>query len=160
MLEFKATPSFRDLQGRFAKANADLLVSRLELMRELGRRMADLSQDEAPEKTGAFKRTIGAYTFVEGQAIGFRIRMAQPLGSFILEGTHAHIISARNAMALRFEVGGRIVFAKSVQHPGTKPNRFTSRAYRQWLPEARTGLRRISLHYQQTLTARGSSGQT
>lgn len=34
--------------------------------------------------------------------------------------TRAHLIEARNARALAFAVGGRLVFARRVHHPGSK----------------------------------------
>lgn len=40
------------------------------------------------------------------------------------EGTRPHIIRPRNARALRFRVGGEIVYAKSVRHPGTRARPF------------------------------------
>lgn len=40
------------------------------------------------------------------------------------EGTRPHIIRPRNAKVLRFKVGGKVVYASLVRHPGTKPNRF------------------------------------
>lgn len=40
------------------------------------------------------------------------------------EGTRPHAISARNAQFLRFSSRGRMVYARTVMHPGTKPNRF------------------------------------
>lgn len=46
---------------------------------------------------------------------------------YILFGTHAHVIRAipnRPDAHLRFVVGGRIVFAKEVLHPGTRANNF------------------------------------
>src|SRR3990167_7654607 len=102
-LSFRSVPTFRDLQGRLSKANADLLESRPDLMRDLGRRMAELSRDEAPSPTPKFREPVGFRTLATGAAVGFRVHMAQPLGTFILEGTHAHIISARRAASLRFE---------------------------------------------------------
>jgi phage gpG-like protein len=33
--------------------------------------------------------------------------------------TKPHVIEARNALALRFTVGGKVVFARSVNHPGS-----------------------------------------
>lgn len=39
-------------------------------------------------------------------------------------GTSPHIIAARKAQTLRFKSRGKIVYAKVVRHPGTKPNRY------------------------------------
>lgn len=39
-------------------------------------------------------------------------------------GAPPHIITARKAQTLRFKSRGKIVYAKVVRHPGTKPNRF------------------------------------
>jgi len=47
------------------------------------------------------------------------------------EGSGPHVIRARKGKALKFEVGGRTVFAASVRHPGTKP--------RPWLAESLRG---------------------
>jgi hypothetical protein len=54
---------------------------------------------------------------------------------YILRGTPPHLIRAiqnRPNATLRFMVGGRIVYARVVRHPGTEPNDFMNRA----LPEA------------------------
>lgn len=45
-----------------------------------------------------------------------------PVAIFIERGTRPHVIRARNARALRFEGAGGTVYAKSVNHPGTRPN--------------------------------------
>lgn len=42
------------------------------------------------------------------------------------EGSKAHTIRPRKAKALRFKQGGRIVYAHSVNHPGTKANKYLS----------------------------------
>ncbi len=51
---------------------------------------------------------------------------------FVINGTRPHQIRPVRAQALRFTVGGRVVFAKLVNHPGTQPNDFLNKA----LPEA------------------------
>lgn len=51
---------------------------------------------------------------------------------YVINGTRPHQIRPRARQALRFTVGGRIVFARLVNHPGTKPDDFLNRA----LPEA------------------------
>ena len=47
------------------------------------------------------------------------------------DGTRPHVIRPRNARALRFEVGGRIVYARYVMHPGTRARPFLDRALRE-----------------------------
>lgn len=47
------------------------------------------------------------------------------------DGTGPHIIRPRNAKALRFVVGGQVVYAKVVHHPGTRANPFLDRALRE-----------------------------
>lgn len=55
-------------------------------------------------------------------------RMTPYLG-YLLNGTPAHAIAARHTRPnphLRFVVGGRVVFAKRVWHPGTKGHDFVT----------------------------------
>ena len=47
------------------------------------------------------------------------------------DGTKPHIIRPKNAKALAFKIGGRVVFAKVVHHPGTKAQPFLDRALRE-----------------------------
>ncbi len=42
------------------------------------------------------------------------------------EGARPHIIVANRAQALRFSSGGRIVYTRKVNHPGTRPNKYLS----------------------------------
>lgn len=49
---------------------------------------------------------------------------------WVENGTEPHIIRARNARYLRFEVNGEVFFRKSVRHPGTKPTHFLRDAAR------------------------------
>lgn len=53
-----------------------------------------------------------------------------PVGVFVHEGTVPHLILPRRGKFLVFYLprAGRVVYAKRVQHPGTKPNRFLIRA--------------------------------
>jgi hypothetical protein len=53
-------------------------------------------------------------------------------------GTDPHEIVPTNAKALRFTGNGQVVFAASVQHPGTKENRFVERAIRSVILESGT----------------------
>ena len=144
----EAIPTFREIGGRFAAANKDLLESRRDEMRLLGGRARDIWQEEAPKKTGEFARNIRFRTFVRGDRVGFTLSTPQPLKRWITEGTRPHVIVPRGqGYPLRFEVNGRTVFAYRVNHPGTKPHPFDERAAASFEPEAQQALRRISTRY-------------
>jgi hypothetical protein len=49
-----------------------------------------------------------------------------PVALYVHEGTRPHIIKPRKATVLVFTMGSETVFAKTVHHPGAKPNRFLS----------------------------------
>ena len=50
---------------------------------------------------------------------------------YVNDGTRPHVIRPKTKQALRFMVGGRVVFARVVNHPGTRPNPFLDRALRE-----------------------------
>lgn len=50
------------------------------------------------------------------------VELATPNAIGLHEGRPAHIIKPRNKMALRFPLGGMLVFASRVRHPGNKPD--------------------------------------
>jgi hypothetical protein len=86
-------------------------------------RLLTRSKQEAPTRSGALRKSI--YADIRGDKATIRARA--PYAGFVISGTPPHIIRAKDG-ALRFEIGGRVVFARSVNHPGTKPNDFFSRA--------------------------------
>lgn len=51
-----------------------------------------------------------------------------PYAGYVVDGTAPHVIRPRNAQALHWTGPGGGVFAKVVNHPGTKPNSFAERA--------------------------------
>jgi hypothetical protein len=40
------------------------------------------------------------------------------------EGTRAHRITPRDGRVMRFNVGGTVVYARRIDHPGTKPRKY------------------------------------
>lgn len=50
---------------------------------------------------------------------------------YVIWGTRPHTIRPRRRRALRFQAGGRTVFADVVHHPGNAPNNFLARALRE-----------------------------
>lgn len=106
-------------------------ATRTEL-REASRQVVNRAKVLAPVRTGRLRSSIRA----EPPRI-FSLRGSVTVGSdleyaaMVNDGTRPHIIRPRARQALRFEVGGRIVFAKVVRHPGTRANPFLDRALRE-----------------------------
>lgn len=51
------------------------------------------------------------------------IRSSHPASIYLVNGTRPHMIFPRRpGGVLRFTVGGQVVYARFVSHPGTKPN--------------------------------------
>lgn len=58
------------------------------------------------------------------------IRSTHRATIYVVSGTRPHVIRPVRARALRFTVGGRVVFARVVHHPGTEANNFLAAALR------------------------------
>ena len=82
--------------------------------------------------TGTLAKSV---RLVQVNARGLRIGSDRPYAAIHQLGgkTKARVITARGARALRFSIGGRIVFARSVRHPGS---RIPARPY---MPFSRNG---------------------
>jgi hypothetical protein len=63
-----------------------------------------------------------------GRVYALKMRNPKKYAAAIDKGAKAHRITARRRKALRFQVGGQLVFRKSVMHPGNRPRRFLYRA--------------------------------
>lgn len=106
-------------------------ASRTEL-REASRQVVNRAKILAPVDTGRLRSSIRA----EPPVI-FSLRGRVVVGSdleyarYVNDGTAPHRIRVRNARALRFTVGGRVVYARYVDHPGTRAQPFLDRALRE-----------------------------
>lgn len=86
----------------------------------------------APVRTGRLRSSIRAdppriFSLRGSVTVGSDLEYA----AFVNDGTKPHIIRPRRAKVLRFNVGGQTVFARVVNHPGTKARPFLDRALRE-----------------------------
>ncbi|MET9818342.1 hypothetical protein [Streptomyces sp. NPDC006355] len=96
-------------------------------LRAKTRRVADIAAAQAPGSMGDYVD----WRVEEGRrGLQGVITCDHPAVFYVLDGTPPHIIRARRAKYLRFEVGGQVLFRKMVRHPGTDPNDFMGRALR------------------------------
>lgn len=172
-LSFTVSPPFRDVLGRFVKADAALMEGKRDEMRTLGQNLVAKLKEAAPVgKTGKFRDSHTFKTFERGKEIELRTYSASPLGNFIRLGTKPHRIVAKNAKALAFywpkvgmmtfvpragfpftgEAGGNFWIGKGyVAHPGTRPNPYQERALAGMSPAMQESLRKIALRYTESL---------
>jgi HK97 gp10 family phage protein len=94
------------------------------VLEDLTRETYEKAVQYAPERTGFLRRNIRMS--VEG--LTGRVISQAPYSAYVEFGTRPHMIFPRRARALRFEVGGRTVFARYVHHPGTRGQFFMRRA--------------------------------
>lgn len=83
-----------------------------------------------PVRTGYLLSTIRKQrSYIKGSVTVIAGSKKIDYTAYVNYGTRPHTIAARNKQYLRFVTSsGQIVFAKRVQHPGTKPTYFIDRA--------------------------------
>lgn len=146
-----SSPTYRDVRGRFARAEQALLTARRDEYRALGAQLRDALAQAAPRKSGRFAAGIRYRTFERGDTLGVTLSVPAPLGDYITQGTKPHTIRPVSASVLRFEAGGGVVFARYANHPGTKPNPFIEQTLQRAQPDIETALRRISTRWEMAL---------
>lgn len=108
---------------KFADADAKKRAERVE----------KLAKVEAPSKTGELRRQIRTSQSrdVQGRySTGYDVTSNAPYSIFVIKGTRPHTITGNPLLAFFWPKLGRNVVFRSVQHPGTRPNNFLSRALR------------------------------
>ena len=94
------------------------------ILEDLTKETYEKAVQYAPVRTGFLRRNI--IWRVEG--LTGRVVSQAPYSAFIEYGTRQHMIFPRRARVLRFEVGGRVVFARYARHPGTRSQFYMRRA--------------------------------
>lgn len=108
------------LPGGMVHRNMERRVRRVEAE---ARRLAPGSMGRGTNIRAAIQRGPG------GDFRGV-VSVHHPAALYVLYGTRPHLIRPVRAQALRFTVGGRVVFAKVVHHPGYQGRNFLAMALR------------------------------
>lgn len=97
------------------------------LLRRKAERVADLARRYSAHN-GSIPEGIIVGPYKDG---AIEVISTNPNSLFVHNGTKKHVIEPRRRNGyLRFVVGGRVVYAKVVHHPGTKANPFLTDALR------------------------------
>jgi hypothetical protein len=106
-------------------------------MRKLGRAITRTARRRVNVRSGHLRSTIGDRTTVVGPTVLTEVYATARYARYIESGTRPHVIVPRRARVLRFEIGGRVVFARRVNHPGYRGSRFLSSSVRDELTRAK-----------------------
>ncbi len=99
--------------------------------RNMERRVRRVEQEAIRRAPGSMGRTIRT-SIQRGPGGEFRgvINVRHPAALYVTGGTRPHVIRPVRARALRFMIGGQVVYAKVVMHPGNRPNDFLIQSLR------------------------------
>lgn len=116
-------------QGDLRRAIRQASMSEL---RRVGPMVVNRAKVLCPVDTGRLRASIRGqaqrtWTLRPQFVVGSDVDYAE----YVHDGTRPHVIRPRTARALRFTVGGQVVYARVVNHPGTRAKPFLDRALRE-----------------------------
>jgi HK97 gp10 family phage protein len=85
----------------------------------------------APVDTGRLRASLKIQKKLTFRGPTYTVYTNVKYAPYVENGTRPHKIRPKTKKALKFKVGGRTVFATVVNHPGTRPRPFLSRAVRE-----------------------------
>lgn len=120
------------LAERLRRAGQNSQQALLDTLMQAATYIAETMKSLCPVDTGNLRDSIGVRSQGDSIVIGPDLEQA-PYAGYVEFGTAPHEIRPKTAKALRFTIGGQVVFARVVHHPGTKPAYYVARAFEQWL---------------------------
>jgi len=118
------SPDLERLADLFPKAAKQLEREIVSAVEAAAKRGQDEVRRRTPIKTARLYHAISYRVIHNGPFVRAEVYVDPSLGAdyadFVEEGTRPHTIFPLTAKVLRFRIGGRFVFARSVNHPGTR----------------------------------------
>lgn len=131
------------IQQNYSRSREMILGALNRTLRQTGALMTPALKANTPRRTGKLANSTRFQIkgTAEDQVLeirqGARTQQGVLYRPFVTQGTRPHEIRPVTAKALRFVVNGRTVFAKKVNHPGTKPNPYHVRTLNEQMPNVR-----------------------
>lgn len=92
--------------------------------RQKGKLLEQLAKKQVGKKTRQLYKSIHSTTIYTGTGFLTRVGSDNKIARLHHDGTRPHKIFPKKSKTLRFHSHGKIVFARVVNHPGTKPNKY------------------------------------
>ncbi len=107
-----------DVKKKIANMDMQLDNALKDIVNELSSKALSELQARAPVRTGALRSSF--IRTISNDGLSAEIISSSSYIRIVEKGSRPHAIVAKDARALHFFIGDREIFAKSVQHPGTK----------------------------------------
>ena len=119
-----------ELQIDDGRLQAEVMPRLEAFMRSFTRQVVSQAKDLAPVRSGNLKRNIVADPVrrVGPWSLASGVSSLANYSAPVHDGARPHVIRPKNARALRFEIGDRVVFARRVNHPGQRAQPFLQNA--------------------------------
>lgn len=98
----------------------------------LPERMVAEARRNVPVRNGKLRDSIKARGTLRGPVLTVVVESPLVQAATTNSGARPHVIVPRRRKALRFTVGGRVVFARLVHHPGNRGTHWFDKAMGQW----------------------------
>lgn len=95
-------------------------------------RMVAETRRTVPVDTGQLLESIKANATLRGPVLTVVVSSPLVQAATTNTGARPHVIVPRRRRTLRFRVGGRVVYARRVNHPGNRGTHWFDRAMSQW----------------------------
>lgn len=115
--------NLNELQAVFKKAPEATDRELQKATKDAGKLILATEKTEVPIKTGQLRRSIT----LDYRPISVSVYPTVKYALTVHEGAKPHVIIPIRKQVLAFRKNGRVVFAKRVNHPGNKPNKFVER---------------------------------
>lgn len=102
-----------------------------DYLRRKGNQIMVLSKSMVGVRTGALRSSIHMRHSRDPRGQYVKIGSELPYAKMHHEGTRPHMIYPKKAQILKFTTKGRVVYAHSVRHPGTRANKYLTTPMRQ-----------------------------
>lgn len=129
-LTIRFTPPLEDAASRWRQLAATGIYESIgRLVQDIEPLVLTALGDEAPKRTGQYAAGIRSVQHGGQGHVTLEYQAVDPLSTWIIGGTAPHEIVPVNGRVLAFDPGGGLIFRSHVNHPGTRPNDFVTRAW-------------------------------
>lgn len=100
-------------------------------MQRTARRIVLLAKRNVGVHTGRTRASISYKMLNAGGDVLVEVTARSPAALLHHRGSRPHVILPQRGRTLKFKSGGRVVYARQVVHPGTRPNPYLLAALRE-----------------------------